>query len=110
MDYNNNYNEGTTNTYDSTYSTYEEVAAPDKNTIALVGMILGIVGFFLNPLYLVSVAAIILSIIGVCKKNAPRRGMAIAGIILGGVSMACQGIVDFLLTIFTGIGVISIFC
>ena len=110
MDYNNNYNDDTTNTYDSTYTTYEEVAGPEKNTIALVAMILGIVGFLLDPLYLVSVAAIILGIIGVCKKNAPRRGMAIAGIILGGVSMACQMLVDTLLTIFTGIGVISIFC
>lgn len=109
MDYNNNnYNEGV-NTYDSTYTTYEDAVAPEKNTIGMVGMILGILGFFFNPLYLVSVAAIILSIIGVCKKNAPK-GLAIAGIILGGISMACQGIVDFLLTIFTGIGIISIFC
>ena len=101
MDYNQN---------SYTDTVYDYSVAPQKNTIGMVGMILGIVGFLLNPLYLVSVAAIILSIIGVCKKDA-KKGMAIAGIICGGVSMVCQMIVDFLLTAFSaGLGIFFIFC
>ena len=106
MDYNNN-NE---NYYEEAYNnTYESVAL-EKNTIGMIGMILGIVGFFLNPVYLVSVAAIILSIIGLTKKNT-TKGMAIAGIILGPLSLIAQLVFDFVFTALTyGVGVFSFFC
>lgn len=99
MDYNQN-------AYDNSY----EYVEPQKNTIGMVGMILAIVAIFINPLSLMPLAALILSIIGVCQKN-KVKGMAIAGIIISIVASILQVTVDSVITIFTaGIGAFAFLC
>lgn len=111
-DYNqNNYMQQ--NTYQDPYRTYDyEVYGPPmkQSGIGIAGMILGILGFFLNPLYLCSLLAIIFGIVGCCKNNV-KKGCAIAAVILGPCSLIWQIIIDFVFTIFTmGFGSVSFFC
>lgn len=53
-----------------------------------------------NPLYLVSVAAIVLGVVGIVKKNS-KKGMAIVGLILGGSSILFGIIMDIIMIPFT---------
>ncbi len=76
--------------------------------MAIASLILGIVGFFLNPLYLVSIAAIVTGVIG--RGNYDQKGMATAGLILGICTFVLQCIGDILITLFTfGLGFFAIF-
>lgn len=111
MDYNqNNYNQ---DNYQENYyqDPYGYVPEPQKQSgIGIAAMVLGIVAFFVNPLYLCSLTALILGIIGACKKDS-KKGCAITGIILGVVSVMWQIVFDFVLSIFTGgLGIVSFFC
>lgn len=62
-----------------------------NNPLALVGMILGIVALVLCWIpylgFLIAVAGLVLSIIGVTKKNTNGKGKAIAGIICAGIAL-----------------------
>ncbi len=102
MDYNN----GNGYSYADEYS-----GEPQKNSgVGIAAMICGIVAFFIDPLYVTSLAALIMGIIGVCDKT-HKKGMAIAGIILAVVSGICQIMMDIFLTVFSaGIGTFSLFC
>ena len=65
-----------------------------KNGISIAALVCGIISFCCcNPLYLVSIAAIILGIVGM-SKNDGSKGMAVAGLILGAVSIIFCLIVD----------------
>lgn len=108
MDYNNgqnNYNNGQNdynngnNMYNGGYNDpYNYVPEPQtESSMGIAGMILGICAFFINPFSICSILAIVFGIIGVCKKDY-KKGCAIAGIILGGVTL----IWDLILTIISG--------
>ena len=65
-----------------------ETATRDNNTIGLVGFVLslvGLIGCCFQPAALVSLAGLILSIIGLSRRP---RGLAIAGTILGIIGLA----------------------
>ncbi|MBQ7765621.1 MAG: DUF4190 domain-containing protein [Lachnospiraceae bacterium] len=102
--YNNeqNYNDSTyygNDNYAGGYNDpYNYTPGPQSESgMGIASMVLGICAFFINPFALCSVLAIIFGIIGACKQNA-KKGCAIAGIILGGITI----IWDFILTIFSG--------
>lgn len=109
MDYNqNNYdnnqmnNENTyvyENNYTETYNDpYSYNPQPYKESgMGIASLVLGICGFFINPFSICSILAIVFGIIGVCKQNC-KKGCAIAGWILGGVSLVW----DLILTFLTG--------
>lgn len=88
------------------YAYAEPVQQNATNGPALASLICGIVGFLLNPLYLVSVAAIITGIVGIAGANGRPKGMGIAGLILGIVSLFVQVTLDLILSIAT-LGVCS---
>lgn len=64
---------------------------PRKNTAAVIGFIFGIVGLLLCWIPLLGllgvITGLVLSLIGVTKKNASSKGMAIAGISLSSVGI-----------------------
>lgn len=108
MDYNqNNYEVNETYSNDP----YNYNPEPQKNSgMGIAALVVGICAFFINPLYICSLLAIIFGIIGVNVKDA-KKDCAIAGIICGGCSFLVQVIGDILLTIFSfGFGGISFFC
>ena len=74
----------------------------DYKTMAILALVFGIVGFFVNPFCLISVAAIVLGIIGnVYSVN--NKSMAMAGWILGICSGVFQMVIDFFCTFGLGI-------
>lgn len=82
---------------------------PDYENVCVLAFVFGILGFFFNPLYLCSVAAIVLGIIG-HVNNGSKKSLALAGWILGICSFAVQLFVDFVCVAATcGIGRIA-FC
>ena len=91
--YDNNYTE----TYNDPYDYNPQMQK--QSGMGIASLVLGICGFFilLNPFSVCSILAIVFGIIGVCKSDC-KKGCAIAGIILGGVSL----IWDWFLTIITG--------
>lgn len=71
-----------------------------KKGLSVASLVCGIISYFCcNPLYLVSIAAVILGIVALCKKES--KGMAIAGLVLGGMSILVCFIVDLCLIPFT---------
>jgi hypothetical protein len=71
---------------------------PKANTLALSALILGIVAIFLPFLgLLIGIAAVILGIIAL--KNPHRRGMAITGIITGGLAIPITAFLGLFLAI-----------
>lgn len=79
------------------------------NGVGIAALVCGIAGFFINPLYLVSAAAIILGIVGLCLKG-KSKGTAIAGLILGICACAIQLIIDIIITVFSfGVGFFTFF-
>jgi len=82
---------------------------PDYENVCVLALVFGILGFFFNPLYLCSVAAIVLGIIG-HVNNGSKKSLALGGWILGICSFAVQLVVDFVCVAATcGIGRIA-FC
>ncbi|MBR5515936.1 MAG: DUF4190 domain-containing protein [Clostridia bacterium] len=68
-----------------------------SNGAATASLICGIICYFCcNPFYLLSLTAIVLGIIGM-SGDKPNKGMAVAGMILGVVSIAVCVIVDICL-------------
>ncbi|MBQ2755399.1 MAG: hypothetical protein IJF27_01865 [Oscillospiraceae bacterium] len=80
---------------------YPPPQQPKNNGVALASLICGIVAFILNPLYLISVAAIITGIIGIANANGAPKGKAVAGIILAVIATAFQFTLDLILSVFT---------
>ncbi len=73
-----------------------------SNGICIASLVCGLVSFLgcCNPFYLVSLAAVILGIVGVCGSYS-GKGMAIAGIILGVLAVLIWVVLDILLIPFT---------
>ena len=81
-----------------------------KDGLCITSLVLGIVGFLVNPLYIVSVLAIIFGAVGM-NANGPQANKAKVGLILGIIAVCLQVIVDFILTILTaGAGGVSFCC
>ena len=78
------------------------VTGDDFKTVGLLSVIFGIVGFFLNPLYVFSLAAIVLGIITNIKSYY-YKSRGIAGWILGIVSCVVQILLDIFCTMGAGI-------
>ena len=75
---------------------YEKQANPNKQdyeNVSVLAFIFGCLGFLFNPLYLVSLAAIILGIIG-HANNGSKKTLAMLGWILGLIALAVQIIFD----------------
>lgn len=113
MDYNqmNNENENWQQMpYQQPDYTYQNPVADTKDGLCIAALVLGIVGFFLNPIYACSVLAIIFGAIGM-KPNGPKSNMAKAGLGLGIGSLVLQFGMDLLITICTfGAGFFSFCC
>ena len=78
-------------------------------SVSILAFVFGLVGFVFNPLYFISLAAIILGIIGQVN-NISKKSLAIAGWILGIVSLIFQLAFDFICAASTcGVGAIAIF-
>lgn len=112
MDYNQNNFDNNQGVYDNSQDAYNYsdnnaynyndpynyTPGPQKESgLGIAGLVLGICAFFINPLTICSILAIVFGIIGVCKKDC-RKGCSIAAIILGGVTIFW----DLFLTIFSG--------
>ena len=68
---------------------------PKKNGWAIAALVCGIVSLCCcNPMYMVSLAAVITGIVGL-MGNKGSKGMAITGIVLGGVSLIIVVILEF---------------
>ncbi len=76
-------------------------AVKKSNGIAIASLICGIVAFLINPLYIVSIAAIVLGIIGLANAHISPKTFAVIGLILGFVSWGVQFVADLILSIFT---------
>ncbi len=75
------------------------VVQQKKSPIPMISLILGIVGFFFNPLWIFSGVAIGLGIAGLVKKLG--KGLSIAGLCVGIASLLAQMVGDLLITLFT---------
>jgi hypothetical protein len=74
---------------------------PKKNGWAIASLVCGIVSLCCcNPMYMVSLAAVITGIVGL-MGNKGSKGMAITGIVLGGVAVLVGIVLDILLLPFT---------
>lgn len=71
-----------------------------SNGVGTAALVCGVVGFLFNPVYVVSIAAVVLGIIGLCMKG-KKKGTATAGLILGFSSFIVQFILDLLLSVVT---------
>ena len=69
--------------------------------VSVAALILGICGFFCNPLSLVTLTAIFLGIVGIATAGKRPKGMAITGLCLGIAAAICQLITDLILSVFT---------
>ena len=80
----------------------ENYAVPAKKDsgVCVVALICGIVAFIYNPLYLVSVSAVITGIVGL-TGNRDSKGLAVTGLILGILAFLLQLVVDIVLSVFT---------
>ena len=88
----------------------EPVVPQTEKTIGLVSLILGAVAFFINPLYGLSIAAIVCGAIGIATAKGAPKTKAIVGLILGIVSLLLQCTLDTIITLLTmGMGGISVF-
>ncbi len=89
---------------------YQTPVADTKDGLCIAAFVLGIVGFFLNPIYVCSILAIVFGAIGM-KPNGPKCNMAKVGLGLGIGSLVFQFLADFFVTIITlGTGAFSFCC
>jgi len=72
----------------------------DYKTVCMLAMIFGIASFFFNPGYLVSIAAIVLGIVGQTHTST-YKNWAMAGWICGTCAICVGFIIDILLLPFT---------
>ena len=75
----------------------------------ITALVLGIVGFFLNPCYIVSILAIVFGFIGQSKNNS-KKALAIWGWALGIAAIVLQILGDFVLSICSGGTGLFVFC
>jgi len=81
----------------------------DYESVCVLAFVFGLVGFLFNPLYLISLAAIILGVVG-HSNNGSKKTLGMLGWILGIISLFVQMVFDYLCAVSTcGIGAISIF-
>lgn len=74
-----------------------------KSGICIAALVLGIVAFFINPLYLVSITGLVMGIVGINQKPIPlNRNLGIWGIVLSSTALVIQLILDIILAAFTG--------
>lgn len=113
QEYATNYTYSTENPYVSEPGyIIDETSRQDnsKDGLCVASLVLGIVGFFLNPLYICSILAIVFGAIGTSAKG-EKAGQAKVGLILGIVTLILQFILDIILTIVTaGMGGVSFCC
>lgn len=96
--------------YQETGYTYQEPVADSKDGMCVAALILGIVGFFLNPFYVCSILSIVFGAIGM-KANGEKSSLAKVGLILGIANFGIQFILDLITTICTaGMGGFSFCC
>lgn len=92
------------------YYNYQSPAVDTKDGLCVAALVLGIVGFFMNPVYACSILAVIFGVIGI-KANGPKNTLAKAGLGLGIGSFVVQFGMDVLITILTfGMGAFSFCC
>ena len=71
-----------------------------SNVVCIISLICGIVAFIYNPLYLVSIGALITGIIGLTGYR-DSKILAVIGLILGIAAFLFQFVTDLLLSVFT---------
>ena len=88
-----------------------QVEKPKTHGVAIAALVCGIVSWFINPLYLVVLAAIVLGIVGlIITKGSTNKILSGVGLGLGVLGMIVQIILDIIITFFTGgLGVCSLF-
>ena len=98
--------------YEDDYIEVEDESSkpPKANGFSVAALTCGIISFLLNPLYLTSLGAIVLGIIGISKAKDRSKGLAITGLVLGGCALAFQIALDSVLSVFST-GLLScLFC
>ncbi len=94
----------TTTDYSTGYSAYSP-EPEQKATLSIVSLVLGIVGLVFSCCCLgvpFDIAAIVVGIIAK-KKNVPKQGMALAGIILGAVALVIY-VITVIINLVSGSG------
>ena len=92
---------------DYVYEPYQQNVGGEG--ICIAALVLGIVGFFLNPCYIVSLLAIIFGFFGQVKNNS-KKAFAIWGWALGFAAIVLQILGDLLVSFFSGGAGLFLFC
>ncbi len=92
---------------DYVYEPYQQNVGGEG--ICIAALVLGIVGFFLNPCYIVSLLAIIFGFFGQAKNNS-KKAFAIWGWALGFAAIVLQILSDLLVSLFSGGVGLFVFC
>lgn len=92
---------------DYVYEPYQQNVGGEG--ICIAALVLGIVGFFLNPCYIVSLLAIIFGFFGQAKNNS-KKAFAIWGWALGFAAIVLQIFGDLLVSFFSGGVGLFVFC
>lgn len=80
-----------------------------KSGLCIAALVCGLVSILLNPMYLVSLAAIILGAIGLGKSMNPK-GFALTGVIAGAATLLFGCLFDTLISLLTmGLGLPAFF-
>lgn len=81
----------------------EQIVGEDtsKDGMCMAAFVLGIVGFFLNPFYIVTILAIVFGAIGQGSQS-KNAGKAKIGMFLGIGAIVWQFLLDIILTLVTG--------
>ncbi|MCR5208643.1 MAG: zinc-ribbon domain-containing protein [Lachnospiraceae bacterium] len=72
---------------------YGPAPKKDLTTVCTLALVFGIIGFFCDPLYIITTAAFILGIIGLVN-NGSKKGFALAGLICSICACCLQVIID----------------
>lgn len=82
----------------------------EKNGLCTASLVLGILGFFINPCYIMSILAIVFGAVGK-GKPCSNAGQGRTGMILGIIAIIVQLVIDIIITIFSaGIGFVTFCC
>ena len=76
---------------------YTPVPVKRNNGVAIAALVCGIISIVFSPLGLVSLAAIVLGIVGICLPGT-SKGMSITGLVLGVASPIVHFVVDTILS------------
>ena len=72
---------------------YGPAPKKDLTTVCTLALVFGIIGFFCDPLYIITTAAFVLGIIGLVN-NGSKKGFALAGLICSICACCLQVIID----------------